>query len=332
MTPVTRQLVDAIPGEVRLEDASCPMGCPRGEDPVVSAHDRINGLPGRFAVVRCSTCGLMRTNPRPTADTIGFYYPDTYPPFLVGAAPEAAPARPLAAWKQAILRLEARFRDHSTSLPPLPPGRMVEVGCAAGWFLDQMASQGWIVQGVEPSPVAAAAARSRGHRVHVGMVEEAPGPLLPCDLVVGWMVLEHLHRPREALQRFRGWVRPDGWLAVSVPDARTPLRRAFGARWYDLHLPAHLYHFTPRTLGALLGASGWKVERMLWQRSIYALVASLGSVLRETGIAPRAGEWLFDYPNRVHRAHHILRWAGYPLAWLRLSGRMTVWARRDDGG
>src|SRR3546814_15669770 len=54
-------------GSVVLEGVACPMGCPRGDEAVLTGHDRLHGLPGRFTVVRCNTCKLKRTTHRPDA-------------------------------------------------------------------------------------------------------------------------------------------------------------------------------------------------------------------------------------------------------------------------
>src|SRR3546814_20558991 len=61
-------------------------------------------------------------------------------------------------------------------------------------------------------------------------------PETPFDVVVGWMVLEHLHEPLAALKKLRRWVRQDGWLVLSVPDAGGLELKLFRDRWYALHL------------------------------------------------------------------------------------------------
>ncbi|MCG7928200.1 MAG: class I SAM-dependent methyltransferase, partial [Candidatus Thiodiazotropha taylori] len=65
---------------VELESKPCPLGCSPADEKVLTGHDRINNLPGEFDVVRCGNCGLLRTDPRPTPTSIGFYYPDDYSP------------------------------------------------------------------------------------------------------------------------------------------------------------------------------------------------------------------------------------------------------------
>ena len=55
---------------VLLEDVSCPLGCMKNDEIVLTGFDLIHNLPGVFNIVRCCNCGLMRTNPRPTPKNI----------------------------------------------------------------------------------------------------------------------------------------------------------------------------------------------------------------------------------------------------------------------
>lgn len=72
-----------IPNNVKMESKPCPLGCPPGDKLLLIGRDRLNNLPGEFKVVRCKTCRLIRTDPRPTQDTIAFYYPDSYEPWAL---------------------------------------------------------------------------------------------------------------------------------------------------------------------------------------------------------------------------------------------------------
>src|SRR5690606_32651695 len=144
---------------------------------------------------------------------------------------------------------------------------LLELGCASGSFLHKMAVAGWDVEGIEPSAHAASQARKAGYKVRNVFLEAAGDPSLPYDVIVGWMVLEHLHEPLDALRKLRRWSRDDGWLVLSVPDAGGIERKFFKDRWYALQLPTHLHHFSQRTLTDLLAAGGWKVERIVWHRS-----------------------------------------------------------------
>src|SRR3546814_15069628 len=89
------------------------------------------------------------------------------------------------------------------------------------------------------------------------------------------MVLEHLHQPLDVLQKLRSWVRPDGWLVLSVPDAGGLEFRLFGDRWYALQLPTHLHHIPPETLPPMMTAAGLAVDRTLWHGSATTTLMSL---------------------------------------------------------
>jgi SAM-dependent methyltransferase len=176
---------------------------------VLVGRDRLHDLPGKFRVVKCCTCGLTRTDPRPTQETIGFYYPEDYGPYQgtrVDPGEGTKVRRPL--WRRFVARLIERTVEFNYDhLPPLRPGRMLEIGCASGAFLHRMAEK--VGRSRDRAlRKAANAARSLGYRVYTGALETAPDPEEPYDLVVGWMVLEHLHDPVLALQKLRSWTRP----------------------------------------------------------------------------------------------------------------------------
>ncbi|MDQ6892783.1 MAG: class I SAM-dependent methyltransferase [Acidobacteriota bacterium] len=323
--------MSAPPG-VELERAACPLGCPPDDEPVLVGRDRLQNLPGEFSIVRCRRCGILRTDPRPTPASIGFYYPDGYGPYEstgVAAPGPGAARRP--AWRRAVSAAVQRLTESKAEqIPRLAPGRMLEIGCAAGSFLDRMAGIGWDVQGIEFSSTAAERARRAGYQVHAGSVESAPEPSELYDLVVGWMVLEHLHDPVAALKKLRGWTRPGGWLAVSVPDASSMQFRLFGAAWYALHLPNHLWHPTRRTIRKVLERAGWKVARVTDQRDVRNLMGSVGYRLRDLGRFPRIARWFSEFPERGGRIYYALHPLALLLAATRQSGRITVWARRND--
>jgi 2-polyprenyl-3-methyl-5-hydroxy-6-metoxy-1,4-benzoquinol methylase len=299
----------------------------RDDETLFVGRDRLHDLPGDFPVIRCRHCGLIRTNPRPTPQSIGSYYPDDYGPYqgtLIAA--DRPPRSILPGWLRPVAR--KLLNQNSQRLPPQPVGRMLEIGCASGSFMHQMSVERWAVSGIEFSPSAAEAARALGFGVHTGSLETAPAPGQPYDLVVGWMVLEHLHDPVACLRKLHEWVRPGGWLAISVPNAGSLEFRLFGRRWYALHVPNHLYHFTPETLAALLAKGGWSLDRVFHQRDLSNLVASVGYCLADAGFS-RLGRWLTSFPDRAGRLRYLLFPLASIMAALGQTGRMTVWARRE---
>lgn len=319
MSEIASLVTHGFPENVRLEDRACPNGCVCDDALVLETEDRLNGIPGRFSVVRCNGCHLLRTNPRPTAATIHAYYPTTYGPYHTGDESTALPT----SWLRRGLRTFLEF--DAKALPPIRPGRLLEVGCASGSFLDAQRLAGWTVEGIEFNESAVERARARDLYVQNATVETARAPESRVDVVAAWMVLEHLHEPIHALRRIREWVKSDGWLVASVPDTSSFFFSAFRTRSYDLQVPTHLYHFTPRTLGTLMSRAGWRIVRVRWQRNPNTLLMSVEYLASDNGWGRTLAftRWLRTAP----RAGKLRACLALLLGVARQSGRMEIWAR-----
>jgi 2-polyprenyl-3-methyl-5-hydroxy-6-metoxy-1,4-benzoquinol methylase len=319
--------------EVIMESRPCPLGCAPDDEVVLMGHDRLYGLPGEFQVVRCRACSLIRTDPRPTPATMSFYYPDNYGPYestRLNRAKATGGGRPsrIRIFGRSLKRL---FKLNVDSLPRLRPGRLLEIGSASGAFMHRMAGAGWEVQGIEFSETAASSARALGYPVYAGALEDAPEPQSKYDLVVGWMVLEHLHDPVKALRKLHDWTNAGGWLVVSLPNAGSFELPVFKSAWFHLHLPHHLYHYNERTLCKVMEAGGWTIKKVFHQRLVSDLLASVGYALLDRGLFSWLAHRLVSFPEWEGNLYLVLYPFAYVLSILGQSGSMTVWAtRRDD--
>ena len=223
-----------------------------------------------FAVVRCETCGITYTNPRPTPGTIHRYYPADYRPHRrPGKMQQTRTVRPL--WGRLFGR---PCNERRGALPWPKPGRLLDFGCGGGAFLKRMSDQGWQVTGLDASVGAGRAVQEElGLKVLTGSL---PHPdLLPCsfDVVTMWQSLEHVHRPLTALREAYQLLVPGGKLIVATPNIESLPFYWFGPAWFGLDLPRHLTHFTPKTLRSMLETAGFVVglTRMVrhadWLRS-----------------------------------------------------------------
>lgn len=309
---------------LKLEYSPCPMGCTSRDQHVLTAQDRLHHIPGNFDVVRCLTCGLMRTDPRPSVLDIAAFYPEDYGPHAERGNPNRYKGG-RSRTNRVLAGIRTWLNLDMYRLPLAPPGRLLEVGCAAGDYLEHSAAAGWDVEGIEFSEHAARKARNRGFRVTCAAIESMTVPERKFDLIVAWMVLEHLHDPMSALRKLSGAARPGGYLVLSVPDAAALEFKIFGARWYALSMPTHLYHFSPHTLSRLLADAGWRVVKVRWQANPNNMLRSLAYLLEDKGY-----QWLAGHARAIADGKQ-LRWLhsllAVVLALTHQTGRFEVWAQ-----
>ncbi len=109
----------------------------------------------------------------------------------------------------------------------LPSGRLLDVGCAFGFFLRWLGKR-YETYGLDVSGYAIAQARRllrpRG-RVRQGDVQDRIPFSAPFDVITAFDVVEHLDRPDEALRHITQALRPGGYLVLECPTHATPIDR-----------------------------------------------------------------------------------------------------------
>lgn len=139
------------------------------------------------------------------------------------------------------------------------PGRMLEIGCANGFFLDEARKAGWEVTGVEPSRWARQYAKERlGMQAIYSTIEKADFGEESFDAVVMLDVIEHLESPKKILQAIKKNLKKNGILIVSTPDIESFLSILLGAKWWGINRH-HLFYFSKKTLEHLFNHTGFKV-------------------------------------------------------------------------
>jgi 2-polyprenyl-3-methyl-5-hydroxy-6-metoxy-1,4-benzoquinol methylase len=164
---------------------------------------------------------------------------------------------------------------------PHPGGaqrRLLDVGCAAGFLLDELRRRGWEVCGVELSADLCHYARSQlGLDVFCGELRDSPWPPASFDVVTVIGTIEHVLDPDGLVAATCRLLVPGGLLVILTENLENPIARYWPSAWNGFMPPEHLYHFTPATLGQLLARHGATVAEVLPLRS--QLRAALGGAI-----------------------------------------------------
>jgi 2-polyprenyl-3-methyl-5-hydroxy-6-metoxy-1,4-benzoquinol methylase len=141
-------------------------------------------------------------------------------------------------------------------------GRMLDIGCATSFFLDEARKRGWDVSGIEPSRWAKKYAEEKfGIKIMFPTLEEADFGPETFDVVVMLDVFEHLAKPREMLLIIHRILKKDGLLVVATPDVDSLMSRILQAKWWGINRH-HLFYFSKKTIEDIFARTGFHVLEM----------------------------------------------------------------------
>ncbi len=214
---------------------------------------------GGHQVHRCRGCGLGFVSDLPSPDALARFYADHY------YDPESAERSGGLGYHTAYTELEPGLKrmygDFIDRLEKQHPGkrfrRVLDVGCAYGYFLDvareRLAPDELVGLDVTPE---AETIRERGYAFHRGFVEDVALPEGHYDLVFMGDALEHVRDPVRVADRLSSVLAPGGALVVTTVDFDAALARLLGRRWRLMKPPEHLFYWTERSLAKLFGDRG----------------------------------------------------------------------------
>lgn len=222
-----------------IQPRDCP-ACGRGGpfSAVESWRDSVAG--GQYSLWSCAPCGIVFSEPR---EPVGA---DWYE--------KAAPLRGLE--KRPEPGSDWRFRTFLKK--KLPPGKILDVGCGDGGFLELAQQNGWKGVGFDYEARMIALGKARGVEVHVSefaafCASRAAGEF---DAITLFDVLEHTPEPLELLGRLIPLLKKGGHIALTLPNAMRPI--PFKREEHDFP-PHHFTRWTPEAMRGFLERNGFAV-------------------------------------------------------------------------
>jgi 2-polyprenyl-3-methyl-5-hydroxy-6-metoxy-1,4-benzoquinol methylase len=224
-----------------LEPATCPL-C----GPDASAVLRYDFDP--YRVLACSSCGLNYLSPRLTESAILKLYKDEayYNSEISGQGYDEYLDIGHNWEKTFTLRLKQIAPYKST-------GKVLDVGCGPGYFLNAAKKMGFDAYGLDPSDyIVAQASKTWGDRIQLGTIDTASYQPVSFDLIVAFDTFEHIYDPRKFVGAIHRLLKPSGILAITTPDPTSILAKISGSNWVSFKIPEHVFYWSPQTIRRLL--------------------------------------------------------------------------------
>jgi glycosyltransferase involved in cell wall biosynthesis len=137
-------------------------------------------------------------------------------------------------------------------------GRLLEIGCGHGHFLEAARAAGFEVRGTDISAHSCRAANQRlgGEFVFCGDAEQLEPPAELFDVCALFDAIEHMRNPVRLLERVRSFLKPGGVLFLCTPSLDSWSARMLKDRWLEFKVE-HLCYFNEETIQNLLAKTAY---------------------------------------------------------------------------
>ncbi len=202
-----------------------------------------------FNIKKCISCGLVRVDPLPNDEILEKYYRNF--DYSDGFINE------LSIRKDAIHILRQLDKLN------IKKGVILDVGCGAGFFMDEARKRKWNVFGIDTSAKAIKYARN------VLRLKVIKNDFLTYnfydqkyDVIILSQLIEHLKNPEDFLNKAYSLLYSKGVLVVITPNINSNLSKILKDRFNYLIPPEHLYYYSPKTLKELVKKCNFNVLKI----------------------------------------------------------------------
>jgi len=199
-----------------------------------------------FQSKKCLSCGMISVNPIPSQKILDNYYNG----YLIENKKDQK------LWEQRKMTYKID-RDWISKF--ITHGKILDVGCSGGQFLNYFNKNNWKKFGVEVDPSAANYAKKKyGINVQIGNLVDLEFKQ-KFDLIVFRGVIEHFSNPISILKKSCSLLKHGGYLFITAtPTGDSFAFDIYREKWHLFTPPGHLHYFTVPLLSKLLKKYGMK--------------------------------------------------------------------------
>jgi SAM-dependent methyltransferase len=140
---------------------------------------------------------------------------------------------------------------------------LLEIGSAAGFFLEEAKKLGFQTKGYELSEKEVEYSVSKlSLDVTARSILSVPETTYSnqLDALCAFFVIEHIPQIEELWSRIATWVRPGGVVYLAVPSFFGPTFETNPKAWFETHPSDHFYDYDLRSLKKLLSILGFRLK------------------------------------------------------------------------
>ncbi|HEX4888119.1 MAG TPA: class I SAM-dependent methyltransferase [Luteibaculaceae bacterium] len=228
----------------------CPLCKHPNTEPYLTATD-FTVSSERFHINRCPNCTALFTQNPPDESQIGPYYEsDQY----VSHSENKSGIINYLYHQVKKFNIRKKFNLVSAYTNGI---NVIDYGCGTGDFLSFCATKGWHAQGYEINDLARTKA-NRNLKITVASPEKLDEyPTGQANVITLWHVLEHIYPIHSLIKTLKNKLDDNGILVIAVPNPNSFDALHYQEFWAAYDVPRHLYHFTPRSLEALMVQHGF---------------------------------------------------------------------------
>ena len=250
---------------------NCPV-CKSEKITVLFAAEDYTVSHEKFSVYQCLNCTHLFTQNIPAQNEIGKYYAsENYISHsntqtgIVNRLYHLVRKKTLTAKLQLIQKETAK-----------ETGKILDIGCGTGAFLNTMKLNGWETTGLEPDETARKKAQELYNVTPLPSPEIFNLPYNTYDAITLWHVLEHVHQLHEYVEQLKNLITDNGRIFIAVPNYTSHDAQHYGNAWAAYDVPRHLYHFSPASMKNLVEQHGLTIKKLkpMWFDSFYVSMLS----------------------------------------------------------
>ncbi len=194
-----------------------------------------------FNLVRCLSCSMVFVNPRIPDKELYTIYADKYFHNDNSGYEDYELTAPLR------IKTFSKWYNEINRYLKTTEGLALDIGCAAGYFLQVLDENGWEVEGIELENEMCTCVTDKGYRVYDTPLEyfEKENKY---DLITLFDVFEHLPNLHTNIKKLTKILADNGSIALVTPDYNSLQRKLLGKRWFQFKPREHIQYFTLQTL------------------------------------------------------------------------------------